>query len=106
MKHYYKTLTRINQPVRLVGLSPYQFFGAIVLLGMSIAIGNGVGNFGLIGNLLLLVCEASPIVLYASKVSSEDKKGNPTFVSSYIRFQSTPRRIYDERGVMNIIVKR
>lgn len=98
----YRTLNKMNKPIRMMGLSSLQFLAIIVIVGLTITllVSSGTSLFAV---LVVLMVEITPIVFYTSKASMEHKKGNPTYFSSWWMFGSTPKKIIDRKGILNYI---
>ena len=73
------------------------FFSSVVIfiiLGISV---------GIAGVFLAAVMEI-PIIFFALKIRKENKKGNPSFLKSFIRFNSQKKQFADERNVLKYLI--
>jgi len=86
----------------MLGLSAMQFFCSIALIGMSITI-MVTASADMATIIIVIMIEIVPIVFYSARSSIEHKKGNSFFLSSWLMFSNTPRKIFDGKGILNYL---
>jgi len=90
----YKNFSKLNKPIRFVGLSPMQFLIMFIIVAITF-VATTSARLSFLITLIILLVEIIPIVIYASRASREHKKGNSKYFDSLSNFISTPKRIVD-----------
>jgi len=97
----YKTIKNLNRRIYFLGMTSMQlvvvFFSSVVIfiiLGVSV---------GIVGIILAALCEI-PIIFFALKISKENKKGNPSFLKSYLRFSSQKKEFIDKQNILKYLI--
>lgn len=98
-------LSRLNKPIRFYGLTSLQLGGSvlttiILFIVLSTAKMSLLGLFILSGVWIILL--KGPL----KKLNQEYKKGTPNYLSSYLTFSSTPKRIRDKHSIFSFIIKK
>jgi hypothetical protein len=100
----YKTQVHMNKPMKFMGLSSTQLFITAGSFGFVMVICISVLKVSVLVPFFIDSVFFVPVYFISKKLAKEHKKGNSTYLGSYLAFTSTPKKIIDKNKIFSFIV--
>jgi|ERR1035437_1114285 hypothetical protein len=101
---YYNTFVQMNKPMKFMGLSSIQLFGAIGILGLVVVVCMSFFKTKVYIPLSIDSVIFIPMYLISKKLTKEHKRGNSNYYGSFLAYWSTPKKIIDKNKVFNFLI--
>lgn len=97
----YKIIKNLNARIYFLGMTSMQLLAVFVVSVLSFLI---LGYLVGLGGVMFAAVLEILIIILALKISRENKKGNPSFIKSYIRFYfSQKRQFLDKSNILKYL---